>query len=182
MPLPTLRNSISYVPQDVFLFSDSIAGNISFGLQQQAPPETIRNAAANAAIDTEIMELPAGYETTVGERGVTLSGGQKQRVSIARALIKKPQIMLFDDSLSAVDAKTENTIINNFKHLEADKTVIIITHRIFTVFNFDQIIIVEDGSIVEQGTHAQLLVMAGYYAELYNLQVLSGLQQQPSFV
>jgi len=90
--------------------------------------------------------------------------------------------MLFDDSLSAVDAKTENTIINNFKHLEADKTVIIITHRIFTVFNFDQIIIVEDGSIVEQGTHAQLLAMAGYYAELYNLQVLSGLQQQPSFV
>jgi ATP-binding cassette subfamily B protein len=120
------------------------------------------------------MDLPEGYATTVGERGVTLSGGQKQRVSIARALIKRPQIMLFDDCLSAVDAKTENRIINNFKHLEGDKTVVIITHRIFTVFNFDQIIIIEDGAIIEQGTHEQLLALDGYYAELYNLQVLAG--------
>ena len=177
IPLAVLRNSISYVPQDVFLFSDSIANNINFGLAEKAPAEYIRKAASNAAIDTEIMELPGGYETTVGERGVTLSGGQKQRVSIARALIKMPQVMLFDDSLSAVDAKTENRIINNFKNLEADKTVIIITHRIFTVFNFDQVIIVEDGSIIEQGTHQQLLALNGYYAELYHLQVLTSEKQ-----
>jgi ATP-binding cassette subfamily B protein len=177
IPLHVLRNSISYVPQDVFLFSDSIANNINFGLDEKAPAEYIRKAAANAAIDTEIMELPAGYETTVGERGVTLSGGQKQRVSIARALIKQPQVMLFDDSLSAVDAKTENRIINNFKNLEADKTVIIITHRIFSVFSFDKIIIVEDGTITEQGTHQQLLALNGYYAELYNLQVLTSEKQ-----
>ena len=177
IPLHVLRNGISYVPQDVFLFSDSIAGNISFGLPQKAPDDVIRHAASNAAIDNEIMELPAGYQTKVGERGVTLSGGQKQRVSIARALIKQPQVMLFDDSLSAVDAKTENRIITNFKNLQADKTVIIITHRIFTVFNFDQVIIIEDGVIIEQGTHGELLALGGYYAELYNLQVLAVQQQ-----
>lgn len=174
IPLHVLRNNISYVPQDVFLFSDTIANNINFGLEQRAGTEKIRAAAANAAIDTEIMELPAGYETAVGERGVTLSGGQKQRVSIARALIKQPEIMLFDDCLSAVDAKTENRIISNFKNLQAGKTVIIITHRIFTVFNFDKIIIIDNGAIIEEGTHNQLLALGGYYAELYNLQVLTG--------
>ncbi len=173
IPLDVLRNGISYVPQDVFLFSDTIENNINFGLQQKSSRELTRQAAANAAIDTEIAELPGGYDTTVGERGVTLSGGQKQRVSIARALIKQPKIMLFDDSLSAVDAKTENRIINNFKNLQADKTVIIITHRIFTVFNFDQVFILDGGAILEQGTHRELLALGGYYAELYNLQVLA---------
>ncbi len=169
--LENLRNNISYVPQDVFLFSDTISGNISFGLKRQASVDLIKQSAANASIDTEIQELPEGYNTAVGERGVTLSGGQKQRISIARALIKQPQVMLFDDCLSAVDTKTENRIINNLQNLLSDKTAILITHRIFTVFNFDQIIIIEDGAIVEQGTHQQLLALNGYYAELYNLQV-----------
>lgn len=170
LPLHTLRNNISYVPQDVFLFSDTIANNINFGLDAKAPIDIIKHAAANAAIDAEIEGLPGGYETAVGERGVTLSGGQKQRVSIARALIKQPEIMLFDDCLSAVDTKTENRIITSLQSLLADKTAILITHRIFTVLNFDQVVIVEDGHIIEQGTHQQLMQLDGYYAELYRLQ------------
>lgn len=170
VPLQLLRNNISYVPQDVFLFSDTIANNISFGLERTAPLDYIKQSASNASIDAEIESLPAGYETAVGERGVTLSGGQKQRVSIARALIKQPQIMLFDDCLSAVDTKTENRIITSLQNLLVNKTAILITHRIFTVLNFDQVIIVEDGRIIEQGTHNQLMQLDGYYAELYRLQ------------
>jgi len=170
IPLHLLRNNISYVPQDVFLFSDTIANNISFGLKNAAPFDFVKQSAANASIDNEIQELPGGYETAVGERGVTLSGGQKQRISIARALIKQPQVMLFDDCLSAVDTKTENRIITNLNNLLVDKTAILITHRIFTVLNFDQVIIVEDGRIIEQGTHQQLMELDGYYAELYRLQ------------
>jgi len=170
LPLQLLRNNISYVPQDVFLFSDTIANNISFGLETKAPFEYIKQSAANAAIDAEIESLPGGYETAVGERGVTLSGGQKQRVSIARALIKQPQIMLFDDCLSAVDTKTENRIITSLQNLLVNKTAILITHRIFTVLNFDLVVIIEDGKIIEQGTHHQLLELDGYYAELYRLQ------------
>ncbi|HVX51454.1 MAG TPA: ABC transporter ATP-binding protein [Chitinophagaceae bacterium] len=170
IPLQLLRNNISYVPQDVFLFSDTIANNINFGLQVKAPLENVKQAAANASIDAEIESLPAGYETAVGERGVTLSGGQKQRVSIARALIKQPQVMLFDDCLSAVDTKTENRIITSLQSLLKDKTAILITHRIFTVLNFDQVIIIEDGRIIEQGTHDELIMLDGYYADLYRLQ------------
>ena len=170
IPLQVLRNNISYVPQDVFLFSDTIANNISFGLKNPAAFDYVRQSASNASIDTEIQDLPGAYETAVGERGVTLSGGQKQRISIARALIKQPEIMLFDDCLSAVDAKTENRIITNLHKLLSDKTAILITHRIFTVLNFDQVIIIEDGTIIEQGTHQQLLELGGYYAELYRLQ------------
>jgi len=170
VPLQLLRNNISYVPQDVFLFSDSIANNISFGLEQTAPLDYIKQSANNASIDAEIESLPAGYATAVGERGVTLSGGQKQRVSIARALIKQPQIMLFDDCLSAVDTKTENRIITSLQNLLVDKTAILITHRIFTVLNFDQVIIIEDGRIIEQGTHSELMNLDGYYAGLYRLQ------------
>ena len=170
VPLQLLRNNISYVPQDVFLFSDTIANNINFGLETKAPLPYIKQAASNASIDAEIEELPGGYDTAVGERGVTLSGGQKQRVSIARGLIKQPQIMLFDDCLSAVDTKTENRIITSLQNLLVDKTAILITHRIFTVLNFDQVVIIEDGKIIEQGTHNQLLDRDGYYAELYRLQ------------
>lgn len=170
IPLQQLRDNISYVPQDVFLFSDTIEHNISFGLNKEPGKEQIINAAKNAAIHNEIISLPKGYETMVGERGVTLSGGQKQRISIARALIKEPQIMVFDDCLSAVDAKTENQIINNLYSVLGNKTAILITHRIFTVLNFDQVIIVDDGEIIEQGTHEELLAANGYYAELYQLQ------------
>lgn len=171
MPFKDLRQNISYVPQDVFLFSDTIANNISFGLDQKATQQEIEEAARSASIHHEILELQNGYETMVGERGVMLSGGQKQRVSIARALIKKPELMVFDDCLSAVDAKTEHQIISHLNNYLSDKTAIIITHRIFTVFNFDQIIIIEDGVITERGTHESLMKAGGYYAELYRKQI-----------
>ncbi|HXL54858.1 MAG TPA: ABC transporter ATP-binding protein, partial [Chitinophagaceae bacterium] len=170
IPLNYLRNNISFVLQDVFLFSDTVEHNISFGLNEEPSREKIITAAKNAAIHNEIQTLQNSYETMVGERGVTLSGGQKQRISIARALIKEPQIMVFDDCLSAVDTKTENQIINNLYAVLGNKTAILITHRIFTVFNFDQVIIIDDGEIIEQGTHEELLAANGYYAELYQLQ------------
>jgi len=170
IPLHMLRNNISYVPQDVFLFSDTVSRNIAFGLTKEPTEEEIMHAAKNAAIHNEINNLQHGYATMVGERGVTLSGGQKQRISIARALIKNPDILIFDDCLSAVDAKTENQIINNLYNLLGDKTAILITHRIFTVLKFDQVIIIEDGKIVEQGTHEELIALNGYYAELYQIQ------------
>jgi ATP-binding cassette subfamily B protein len=173
MPLKQLRENISYVPQDVFLFSDTIAANIAFGLKEKPAQSLIERAARLASIDSEIKTLDKGYDTMVGERGVTLSGGQKQRVSIARALIKTPQLMVFDDCLSAVDAKTENEIITNLNEYLNDKTAIIITHRIFTVFNFANIVILDNGSIVEQGSHDELLAANGYYAALYRKQVLN---------
>lgn len=172
MPFRELREKISYVPQDVFLFSDTIASNISFGLNEKAERDRIEEAARFASIHNEIEALEDGYDTLVGERGVTLSGGQKQRVSIARALVKKPQLLIFDDCLSAVDAKTENEIITHMNQYLNDKTAIIITHRIFTVFNFAQIIVLENGKILEQGSHEQLLASGGYYAKLYKEQVL----------
>ncbi len=171
IPLTQLRKSISYVPQDVFLFSDTVAGNINFGGDENADEKTIQQAAIHASIHEEINELHQGYKTAVGERGVTLSGGQKQRISIARALLKKGNIMLLDDSLSAVDSKTENTIIKNFNNLLKNKTTIIITHRIFTSYQFDRIVFLEDGEIAEQGTHNELMQRKGYYYELYNHQV-----------
>lgn len=170
IPLKHIRNNTSYVPQDVFLFSDTVSRNIAFGLDKEPSETVIIKAAQDAAIHNEINGLQQGYATMVGERGVTLSGGQKQRISIARALIKDPDILIFDDCLSAVDAKTENQIINNLYNLLGDKTAILITHRIFTVLKFDQVIIIEDGQIIEQGTHEELLTLNGYYAELYQLQ------------
>jgi len=169
--IKTLRDYISYVPQDIFLFSDTVSNNIRFGLRNQNENGDIRKYADYAAIDSEISSLDKGYETLVGERGVTLSGGQKQRVSIARALIKESPVMLFDDCLSAVDAKTENKIVQNLNNFLQDKTTIIITHRIFLSIKFDKIIILADGEIAEAGTHAELLAREGYYAELYNLQL-----------
>lgn len=169
--LKHLREKISYVPQDVFLFSDTVTNNISFGLQEKASQNQIETAAKFASVHNEILGFEHQYNTMIGERGVTLSGGQKQRISIARALIKQPEIIVFDDCLSAVDAKTENEIIGNLYNYLHDKTAIVITHRIFSKFNFDKIIVLENGAIVEEGTHEDLLAKNGYYTELYNNQM-----------
>lgn len=165
----SLRRLIGYVQQDVFLFSDSVKNNIQFGLV--STDAEIEAAAKSAHIYKEIKQLPNGFETLVGERGTTLSGGQKQRISIARALIKKPDIFIFDDCLSAVDANTEKTILSNLSDLMQDKTAFFITHRIFFNFNFDQIIYLQDGQIAELGTHESLLAKQGLYAALYETQL-----------
>jgi ATP-binding cassette subfamily B protein len=171
IPLHELRSQISYVQQDVFLFSDTVHDNISFGLKEPAERVVVERAASFSSVHKEIQGFSNGYETMIGERGVTLSGGQKQRISIARALIKEPEIIIFDDCLSAVDAKTEYEIISNLYQYLHDKTAIIITHRIFTSFKFDKIIVLDNGSLSESGTHEELLKRNGYYAELYRLQL-----------
>lgn len=166
----SLREQVSYVPQDVFLFSETVANNIRFGMPK-ASLEEVENAAIQANIHKEIMSFPEGYKTMIGERGVTLSGGQKQRISIARALIKEPGLIIFDDCLSAVDAKTEKEITANLTGYLKHKTAIIVTHRIFSLLQFDKIVVLEDGAIVEEGSHQQLLAIpGGYYAALYARQ------------
>ncbi len=169
LDLSSLRNQISYVPQDVFLFSDTIKNNINFGSVDQSVEHAV-TAAEKAAIRNEIEALPQGFETWVGERGVTLSGGQKQRISIARALSKDNELLIFDDCLSAVDAKTEHQIAENLNSYLSNKTAIIITHRIFPSFKFDQILVMEDGRIIEKGTHDSLIALDGAYAELLRTQ------------
>lgn len=164
-----LRRQISYVPQDVFLFSETVSNNISFGVDE-ASNEAVLAAARQASVDREIAGFSNQFETMIGERGVTLSGGQKQRISIARALLKNPGLVIFDDCLSAVDAKTEKEIIANLNQYLQDKTAIIITHRIFSLLHFDKIVVLEDGKMVEEGTHEQLLAMNGNYASLYKRQ------------
>lgn len=164
-----LRKQVSYVPQDVFLFSDSIRNNIGFGMDE-TDDAAVEAAARAAYVHGEIMGFPQQYDTVIGERGVTLSGGQKQRVSIARGLLKNPQIIVFDDCLSAVDAKTEKQIIANLYAYLKDKTAIIVTHRIFSLFSFDKIVVLEDGRIAEMGTHDELVGNNGYYQYLFEHQ------------
>lgn len=165
-----LRNSIGIVPQDAFLFSDSIKNNIKFG-KENATDEEVENAAKNAVVHDNIIGFNKQYDTILGERGITLSGGQKQRVSIARAIIKNPAILLFDDCLSAVDTETEEAILNNLYEICKDKTTIIVSHRVSSAKNADNIIILEDGKIIQQGSHNQLINQEGYYASLYLKQL-----------
>lgn len=168
--LHDLRESIGVVPQDAFLFSDSIKNNIKFG-KENATDEEITAAAIKAAVHHNIEGFAKQYDTVLGERGITLSGGQKQRVSIARALIKDAPVLLLDDCLSAVDTETEETILNNLKEFCKNKTTIIVSHRVSSAKNADKIIILDDGKIIEQGTHNQLIAHNGYYKELYMLQL-----------
>ena len=168
--LYNLRNSIGYVPQDAFLFSDSIRNNIKFG-NTNATEEEVIEAAKNASVHKNIQGFTKGYDTVLGERGITLSGGQKQRVSIARAIIHDPQILLFDDSLSAVDTETEEEILQNLFKISQNKTTIIVSHRISSVKNADRIIILKDGAVVQEGNHQKLIQQEGYYKELYAKQL-----------
>lgn len=171
LPLKTLRENIGYVPQDNFLFSETIKNNIDFS-DGNLPMATVENFAEFACVHDNIVEFKDGYETIVGERGVTLSGGQKQRVSIARALIKDPEILILDDSVSAVDTDTEEKILNNLRKQRAGKTNIIIAHRISTIQKADHIIVIDEGKLVEQGTHDQLVANNGLYNSLYQKQLL----------
>ena len=169
--LTDLRNQIGFVPQDPFLFSDTIENNIKFG-KDDATTEDIINAAKNAVIHDNISDFKNKYKTILGERGVTLSGGQKQRVSIARAIIKNPKILVFDDCLSAVDTETEEQILSNLEKVSKEKTTFIISHRVSSAKNADKIIILDKGKIIQQGTHNQLIKEKGYYKDLYEQQLL----------
>ena len=167
----SLRQQIGFVPQQVFLFSDTIANNIAFGLDS-LEMDRVEKAAKDAAVYNNIIDFEEGFQTSIGERGITLSGGQKQRISIARALIKDPKILIFDDCLSAVDTKTEEDILRNLSRIMKGKTTIFIAHRISTIKNADQILVIEQGRIIEQGTHEQLLNLGGEYFDLHEQQLL----------
>tara|TARA_R110002126_G_scaffold142546_2_gene288398 strand:- start:8021 stop:9775 length:1755 start_codon:yes stop_codon:yes gene_type:complete len=169
--LNDVRSQIGFVPQDPFLFSDTIGNNIKFG-KEEATEEEIKEAAKNAVVHDNIVEFTKGYNTILGERGVTLSGGQKQRVSIARAIIKNPKILIFDDCLSAVDTETEEKILANLEKVSKNKTTFIISHRVSSAKNADKIIVLDGGKITQQGTHNQLITIEGYYKDLYEQQLL----------
>ena len=171
--LASLRSQIGVVPQDVFLFSDSIANNISFGVDNP-DIELVTQAAKDADVYQNILDFPHGFDTLLGERGITLSGGQKQRVSIARAIAKEPKILILDDCLSAVDTKTENAILNSLKKIMENRTSIIISHRVSSAKLADQIIVLDEGRIVERGDHASLMTQKGVYAALFEKQTQGG--------
>jgi len=171
--LASLRSQIGVVPQDVFLFSDTIANNIAFGLDQ-ANLDRITQAAKDADLYQNILDFPKGFDTLLGERGITLSGGQKQRVSIARAIVKEPKILILDDCLSAVDTKTENAILNSLQKIMKNRTSIIISHRVSSAKLADQIIVLDEGRIVERGDHGSLMEQKGVYATLFEKQTQGG--------
>jgi ATP-binding cassette, subfamily B, multidrug efflux pump len=170
-PLMTLRQSIGYVPQDTYLFGETVGGNIAFGLPEYDEPR-VRQAAEIANLDGDVMCFGGGYETMVGERGITLSGGQKQRSAIARAVVRDPRILILDDSLSAVDTQTEERILTGLRGIMEGRTTILISHRTSTVRDADQIVVLIAGAIAECGTHDELLLRGGYYADLYQKQLL----------
>jgi ATP-binding cassette, subfamily B, multidrug efflux pump len=170
-PLETLRRAIGYVPQDTYLFSETVGENIAFGLEKHEPAQ-ILEAAEIASLDADVKDFAGRYETMVGERGITLSGGQKQRSAIARAVIRDPRILILDDSLSAVDTQTEEKILGRLRDVMRGRTTILIAHRTSTVRDADQIVVVKDGAIIERGTHDELLERGGYYADLYQKQLL----------
>lgn len=175
IPLKELREDIAYVPQDNFLFSDTLKRNIAFGVEGEKEDislEEVERAARAACVHDNIIAFPDGYETIVGERGVTLSGGQKQRSSIARALLKDAPILILDDALSAVDTDTEKQILQNLRENRAGKTTILIAHRISTIRDADMIIVLENGEIREQGNHEQLMEQNGIYKEMFEKQQL----------
>lgn len=176
--LDALLKSIGYVPQDTFLFSTSIRDNIRFS-DPTLPQEEVEKAARISDIHDDIIKMPNGYDTETGERGVSLSGGQKQRVSIARAIIKNPELMILDDSLSAVDAKTEEKILRGLQELRGDQTTIIIAHRISSLMHADEILVLDDGRITERGTHDELIEQDGWYKEMYNKQQLEEVFSEP---
>ncbi|MBD1386302.1 ABC transporter ATP-binding protein [Mucilaginibacter rigui] len=174
--LDNYRSQIGFVPQEVFLFSDKISHNIAFSADV-LDMQRVEQAAKDAAVYNNIIELEQGFDTLIGERGVTLSGGQKQRVSIARAIVKQPQVLIFDDCLSAVDTRTEEEILSNLGRIMQGKTSIIISHRISTIKNADNILVLDNGHIIEQGTHARLMELKGPYFELYEKQLLEEEEQ-----
>ena len=171
IPLGVLRSSIGYVPQETFLFSETVAENIAFGIENTTTEE-IERAATEAGIAEDILEFAEGFETLVGERGITLSGGQKQRTAIARALIRRPRILILDDALSSVDTYTEEKILGHLRRIMRGRTSLIVSHRVSTVKDADLIVVLEDGGIAERGTHDSLIARGGIYAELYEKQLL----------
>lgn len=177
--LDAYRNSIGYVPQDVYLFSDTISNNISFSTTiSDTDDNAVEQAAKDAQVHANIMEFPEGFETRVGERGITLSGGQKQRISIARAIIKKPRILIFDDCLSAVDTETEERILENLKRIMDNRTTIIISHRVSSVKHCDEIVVLDDGVIIERGSHEALMIKRASYFEIHEQQQLETMKTE----
>ncbi len=176
MPLETLRRGVGYVPQETFLFSATLAENILYGVEQSEPARAealVAQASGLAGLARDVAGFPEGYQTMLGERGITLSGGQKQRTAIARAVAKDPRILILDDALSAVDTQTEDLILSGLRGVMEQRTSIIVSHRISTVRHADRIVVLSEGRIVESGTHRGLIAQGGLYADMYRRQLLA---------